>query len=126
MPQGIGKYREDMKSVANPFSVHARVYVFSDYYDMKNLQRLALRKLHHLMTHLATRGVAILGLWMSELVPFTYENTLPSENDKLRSLVSMCGACMKRISQYDIDVKKLEDDNADFREGVGKVDGEMG
>lgn len=60
-------------------------------------------------------------VWMRELIPFTYENTLPSENDKLRSLVSMCGACMRRVPQYGAAFEKLEEDNVDFREAVSKL-----
>lgn len=67
---------------------HARLYVLAEIYDIKNLNSLALQKLHAILSQSNPCGAAYHRDLMV-LIRYTYENTLSREHkDELRMLVS--------------------------------------
>lgn len=71
--------------------IHARMYTFADYHGITKLQTLALRKLHRILMQFELSDESIRSI--VELVRHTYEHTRADPDDRLRSMISMYGAC---------------------------------
>lgn len=68
------------------------MYTFADYYGIKELQSMALRKLHRLLVQAPLQNWALQSFL--ELVHYTYSNTRPRKYDGLRVLVGLYGAIL--------------------------------
>lgn len=96
--------------------VHARMYTFADYHGITQLQTLVLRKLHRILVQFKLSHESIGSI--AALVRHTYQHTRPDSNDRLRSMISLYGACnlleFRENEDFDLLLRTVGDFSGDL------------
>lgn len=116
--RGTCVWLEDWTESPEALLAHAHMYTFADYHGIKKLQMLAIRKLHRLLVKIPLEKSFLTTRPFVELALYTYQNTRPDANDKLRSVVSMYGACLIKLFLTDKDLNDLLVAMSDLKDEV--------